>query len=106
MEKTSEKSMQILAPRWQTFFRSMQDMLWVNSWDSLVSFPFRLIPGWANIQHIARRNWLRRLPAVTTAAILLFAFMTIFNIGKEVLVLTSFIALAGLSCFAVMEGIR
>jgi hypothetical protein len=106
MEKTSEKSIQIYQPRWQTFFRSMQDTLLPNRWGSLVSFPLRIFPGWADIQRVARRTWLQRLPAVITAALLLYAFMSIVGIGQAELVLASFIALAGLGCFIIMEGIR
>jgi hypothetical protein len=106
MAKTSEKSYQILQPRLQTVFRGMQDLLLPRNLSWLVNFPLRVLPGWADIQKIAGRHWLRRLPAVITAAVLLFVFMSVFGIGQEELVLASFVSLAGLACFVIMEGLR
>jgi hypothetical protein len=106
MTKTSEKSFQIYQPRWQTALKGMQDMTLPRSLGALVSFPLRFMPSWADIQTIARRHWLRRLPAVISAAVLLFVFMTVFGIGQQELVLASFVSLAGLACFVIMEGLR
>ena len=106
MAKTSEKSIQMIQPRLQTVFRSVQDSFLPRSLSTLVSFPLRILPGWADIQKIARRHWLRRLPAVIAAGVLLFVFMSVFGIGQAELVLASFVSLAGLACFVIMEGLR
>jgi hypothetical protein len=106
MEKTSEKSFQVFQPRLQTLLRSVQDLAFPRSWGALVNFPSRFFPGWVNIQQIAQRRWIQRLPGVITAAVLLCVFMSLFGIRKAELVLASIVALAGLASFIVMEGIR
>jgi hypothetical protein len=106
MAKTSERSYQMIQPRLQTVFRSVQDSFLPRSLSALLNFPLRILPGWADIQIIARRHWLRRLPAVVAAGVFLFVFMSVFGIGQAELVLTSFVSLAGLACFVIMEGLR
>jgi hypothetical protein len=106
MTKTSEKSYQIYQPRLLTVLRGMQNLLLPRSVAAFVSFPLRFLPSWVEIQTIARRHWLRRLPAVISAGVLLFVFMTVFGIGQQELVLASLVSLAGLACFVIMEGLR
>lgn len=106
MAKTSEKTIQISQPRWQAVFRSMQDSLLLRGLGSLVNSPLNFFPGWADIQKIAQRHWLRRLPAILAASVLLLLFMSIFGIGQEELVLTAFVSLAGLACFASLGSVR
>jgi hypothetical protein len=43
---------------------------------------------------------------VIAAGVLLFVFMSVFGIGQAELVLASFVSLAGLACFVIMESLR
>jgi hypothetical protein len=106
MAKTNEKSLQLLQAGSQTLLRGLQTLLAPNPWRFLISFPFRFLPSWKEIEYTAQKHWLQRLPAVILSAILLYAFLSIVGIDQSELVLASFISLAGLACFAVMGGAR
>jgi hypothetical protein len=106
MEKSNEKSFQLLQVGSQTLLKSMQAMLLPNTWRTMVSLPFRILPSWREIECTAQKHWLQRQPAVFLSALVLYALMSILGIGQTELLLASFISLAGLTCFAVLGGNR
>lgn len=106
MAKTNEKSLQFLQAGSQTLLRSLQALLIPNIWRSMGSFPFRFLPRWSEIEYVAQKHWLYRLPAVVASAILLYALMSIMGFGQEELLLVSLVSLAGLACFALLGNAR
>jgi len=106
MEKTSEKSFPIFQPRMQMVVKSLQDLLIPHPLVDQVRLTLRAWPFWVYIQQFAQKSYYRRLPAVITAAIFLAFFFNVSGIGQVELVLASFVSVAGLSCFILMEGFR
>ena len=106
MAKTNEKNLQLLQVGSQTLLKSVQYVFLPNTWRNLIRFPFRCLPTWRDIEHTACKHWLRRLPAVTCSALVVYALMSIVGIGEAELLLVSFVSLAGLACFALLEGSR
>jgi hypothetical protein len=106
MAKSNEKNLQLLQVGSQTLLKNAQTMLLHSTWRAIIGFPFRYLPAWREIETIAQKHWLYRLPAILLSAIMIYVLMSIIGIGKEELLLTSFLSLAGLACFAILGGQR
>lgn len=106
MEKTSEKSFPIFQPRMQMVVKSMQDLLIPHPLADRIRLTLRTLPFCVDIYKYGQKSWFRRLPAVIAAAIFLALFLNTSGIGQTELVLASFVSVAGLSCFIIMEGVR
>lgn len=102
MAKPQEKNIQFLQEGSQTLIKSAQALLLPSTWRALIGFPFRFLPSWREIEYIAQKHWLQRLPAVFLSALLLYGIMSMVGIGQAELLLASFISLAGLACFAIL----
>lgn len=106
MEKTSEKTFPIFQPRMRMVVKSVQDLLVPLPLVDRVRLTLGAWPFWIDVQKASQKSYFRRLPAVITAAIFLTFFFNVSGIGQVELVLASFVSVAGLSCFILMEGFR
>jgi hypothetical protein len=105
MAKPNEKTLQLLQVGSQTLIKNAQTLLLPKTWHTWLSFPFRFLPAWKDIEFTAQKHWLQRMPAVISSALLLWALMSILDIGQTELLLVSFVSLSGLACFAVLRGV-